>query len=79
MNPTSTIRTTRTILLAVVLAGLGLAVFGLFIGVAISGLVVSVMGWLALIVGVIWLAVYLTRRSTMRRTGPWRPGDEDAA
>ncbi len=77
MNPANRIRATRSVLLAVILGGLALAVFGIFVGMGVPGLIVSVLGWLAAIVGIVWLVVHLTRRSTSH-TGPWRPGDADA-
>lgn len=76
MNAESKIRATRKALLMTILGGLALGLFGVFIGVSIPGLIVSVMGWLLVIAGLIWLVVSLTRRSTaVSGTGPWRPGD----
>ncbi|MCR2825187.1 hypothetical protein [Microbacterium sp. zg.Y909] len=77
MNAEANVRKTRRLVIAAVVVGLGLAVVGLFVGMNIPGLVISVAGWAAAIAGIVWL---LTRRSqwstAASRAGSWRPGDE---
>lgn len=80
MNTASTVRVTRSLLLTVAVIGLALGIFGAVIGMGLPGLIVSVIGWIALIAAAIWLLVTLIQRSTATtRPGSWRPGDEGAA
>lgn len=78
MNAARRVRTTRALLLTVVLACLCLAVFGAFVGMGIAGLIAGLAGWVAVVVGVIFLVVKLTRQTRTAQAGPWRPADGDA-
>lgn len=79
MNATSKIRATRSLLLAAILAGLALGLFGAFIGLGVPGLIASALGWALAIAGIVWLVVSSKQRSAAAsRPGSWRPGDGDA-
>jgi hypothetical protein len=77
MNASVKIRSLRLLLLAFVLVGIALTFYGLFIGVGLPSLIVSVAGLILGIVGIIWFVLTLIRQSRGGpRTDTWRPGDE---
>ena len=76
MSTTTKIRATRTALLITLITGLALGTFGLLLGIGLPGLILSVIGWIAFIVALVWLIIVALRRaSTPSQTPPWRPGD----
>ncbi len=76
MNTASKVRATRLLLFTAILTGLVLGLVGLFIGLGVPGIVISVLGWALVIAGIVWL-VSLNRRPTVEsRSGSWRPGDD---
>lgn len=77
MNPEAKVRAARRLLLAVILAGLMLGVVGALIGMGIPGLVVSIVGWIAVVAGIAWLLTnYRQRSAGASRSASWRPGDD---
>lgn len=77
MNPEAKIKSTRRLLVAVILTGLVLGVFGALIGMGIPGLIISIAGWIAVIAGIAWLlTTHLQRSTAASRPGSWRPGDD---
>jgi hypothetical protein len=78
MKPSTQIRTTRKLIFAAILAGLVLAGLGLFVGANIPGLVASTVGWVVVIMGIVWLVTSQRQRpSGASPANSWRPGDED--
>lgn len=78
MNPASKVHATRRTLVVIIIVGLVLGLFGLFIGLNIPGTIISFAGWAAVIAGVIWLIISYTQRSAAQsRPGSWRPGDNN--
>lgn len=64
----------------VIIVGLALGLFGLFIGIGIPGTIISLAGWAAVIAGIIWLITNYNQRSAAHsRPGSWRPGDNNPA
>ncbi|TYD00439.1 hypothetical protein FQ377_03055 [Arthrobacter echini] len=82
MNAARSVRTTRALLLTVVLACFCLTVFGVFVGMGIAGLIAGLAGQVAVavtvVVGVIFLFVKLTQQTRTAQAGPWRPAEGDA-
>lgn len=77
MNPEAKVKSTRRLLLIVVLAGLGLGVVGAFIGMGVPGLIISITGWILVVAGIAWLlTTHLQRSTAASRPGSWRPGDD---
>lgn len=78
MTTASKVRATRTTLLALIIIGLALGVFGAVVGIGVPGIIISVAGWAAVIAGIVWLLVRRTERPRPTpRTQPWRPADGD--
>jgi uncharacterized membrane protein len=78
MNPASTVHATRRTLVVIIIVGLVLGLFGLFIGIGIPGAVMSFAGWAVVIAGIIWLIISYTQRSAAHsRPSSWRPGDNN--
>ncbi|HLS13414.1 MAG TPA: hypothetical protein VK095_02785 [Beutenbergiaceae bacterium] len=76
MSATTKIRATRTALLITLIAGLALGAFGLLLGIGLPGLILSVIGWIAFIIALVWLIIVALRRaSASSPASPWRPGD----
>ncbi|GAA1188288.1 hypothetical protein [Nesterenkonia xinjiangensis] len=72
------IRRTRAVLLFILIAGLALGAFGLMIGIGLPGLILSVTGWIAFILAIVWLLVSaLTRPAGPSHGTAWRPADRD--
>ena len=72
------IQITRTALLAILIVGLALGIFGLMVGIGLPGLILSVIGWIAFIIAVVWLIVRaLNSPAGPFQATPWRPGDKD--
>ena len=78
MNTSTKIRTGRTALLIILALGVCLVLFAALIGVGLPGLIVSVAGWIALIVGLIGLVTIVIQKSrAASRANPWRPADDE--
>lgn len=79
MTPAFTIRATRRTLVVIIVIGLMLGLFGLFIGIGIPGTIITFAGWAAVIAGIVWLIMgYSQQSAAQSRPGSWRPGDSDA-
>lgn len=62
----------------IIVVGLALGLFGLFVGIGIPGIIISFAGWAAVVAGVIWLIISYTQRSAAHsRPNSWRPGDNN--
>ena len=78
MSTSTKIRTARSTLLILVAFGICLVVFAVLIGVGLPSFIVSVAGWVALIVGLIGLVIVVIQMSkAASRADSWRPADDD--
>lgn len=78
MSTSTKIRTARRTLLILVAFGICLVVFAVLIGVGPPSLIVSVAGWIALLVGLIGLVIVVIQKSkAASRADSWRPADDD--
>ena len=78
MSTSTKIRTARRTLLILVAFGICLVVFAVLIGVGLPSFIVSVAGWIALLVGLIGLVIVVIQKSkAASRADSWRPADDD--
>ncbi|WP_443448785.1 hypothetical protein [Glutamicibacter ardleyensis] len=64
-------------MLAMIL-GICLVAFAAFVGVGLPGFIISVVGWVALIAGLIGFVIVLVQKSNAAtRANSWRPADKE--
>ncbi len=77
MNAEAQVQKSRRLVIVAIVVGLGLGLVGLFVGMSIPGLVMTVAGWAVVIAGIVWLITRHSQRSSAAsRPASWRPGDE---
>ncbi|MGO1410636.1 MAG: hypothetical protein ACTHU7_04300, partial [Microbacterium sp.] len=78
MTTSTKIRNTRTLLLILLILGIFLVVFAALVGLGLPGFIISVAGWIALIVGLVgFVAMLIQKSNAASRTNAWRPADKD--
>jgi len=80
MTASTTIRTTRGLLVTAAALGLVLVLVSLVIGASIPGLIAGAVGWAMVLAAVVWLLVRRRQRAAAAvRSTSWRPGDDGSA
>ncbi|MGP4996095.1 hypothetical protein ACTXJE_19045 [Glutamicibacter ardleyensis] len=78
MTTSTKIRTARKALMLAMILGICLVAFAAFVGVGLPGFIISVVGWVALIAGLIGFVIVLVQKSNAAtRANSWRPADKE--
>ncbi len=80
MTASTTIRTTRGLLVTAAALGLVLVGVSLVIGASIPGLIAGAAGWALVLAAIVWLLMRRRQRAeAAARPTSWRPGDDGSA